>query len=203
MPNLNIEEIKKLKKGELCGLIFAVIAGIACVALVVLFAIAIARSDSDLRLCACGVCIPVISVCSIIIAICNLKYGKALDKLIKTYVQEVFIENAALMHPERDSLTYYLSNEGNDFFVKANNFKELITFDFSAFGKLSFTRKAAISTAIIERLGATYCRLMERGGKYKWVSYCVIKDGKQGKSVSIIENGTPDKKIYKNYLKQR
>ena len=136
-------------------------------------------------------------------AICNLKYGRTLDRIIKNYVQEVFIENAALMHPERDNLTYYISNEGNGFFVKTNNFKELITFDFSAFGKLSLTRKATITTAIIDRLGATFCRLMERGGKYKTVSYCAVKDGKQGKTVNIIENGTPDKKIYKNYLKRQ
>lgn len=203
MPILNTEEIKKLKKGELYGLIAAVFAGIACASLIVLFAVAIARANGDLRLYACGICIPVISVCSIIIAICNLKYGRALDRIIKKYVQDVFVENAALMHPERDSLTYYISNEGNEFSVKANNFKELITFDFSAFGKLSLTRKAAISTAIIERLGATFCRLIERGGKYKTVSYCAVKDGKQGKTVNIIENGTPEKRAYKNYLKQQ
>ncbi len=203
MAIINTEEVKKLKKGELWGLIAAVFAGIACVALIVLFAIAIARSDSDLRLYATGICIPVISVCSIIIAICDLKYGKPLVRIIKNYVQEVFIENAALMHPERDTLFYFISNEGNEFFVKTNNFKELITFDFSAFGKLSLTRKATIASAIIDRLGATFCRLMERGGKYKTVSYCAVKDGKQGKTINIIENGTPDKKIYKNYLKRQ
>ena len=203
MPNLNTEEIKKLKKGELGGVISAVFGGIACVALIVLFSIAIARSDSDLRFITVSICIPVISVCSIIIAICNHKYGQPLDRITKNYVQEVFIENAALMHPERDSITYYISNEGNRFFVKTNNFKEVITFDFSAFGKLSLTRKATITTAIVNRLGATFCRLMERGGKYKNVSYCAVKDGKQGKTINIIENGTPDKKIYKNYLKQQ
>lgn len=203
MANLNTEEIKKLKKGELCGLIAVIIAGIACVAVIVLFAIAIARADSDLRFYACGICIPVIGIFTIISAIFNLKYGRALDRIIKNYVQEVFIENAALMHPERDSLTYYISNEGNAFYIKTNNFKEVITFDFSAFGKLSLTRKAAISTAIIERLGATFCRLSERGGKYKNVAYCAVKDGKQSKTVNIIENGTPDKKFYKNYLKQK
>lgn len=203
MANLNTEEIKKLKKGELGGVIAAVFAGIACVALIVLFAVAIARADSDLRLYACGICIPVISVCSIIIAVCDFKYGKPLIRIIKNYVQEVFIENAALMHPEKDNITFYISNEGNEFYVKANNFKELITFGFSAFGKLSLTRKAAISTAIIDRLGATFCRLVARGNKYKTVSYCAVKDGNQGKTINIIENGTPDKKIYKNYLKNQ
>ena len=203
MANLNTEEIKKLKKGELFGLIAAVGAGIACAALIVLFAVAIALSENDLRIYACSICIPVIGVCSLITAICNLKYGRALDRIIKNCVQEVLIENASLMHPERDSLTYYISNEGNEFFIKTNNFKEIITFDFSAFGKLSLSRKATITTSIIERLGATFCKLSERGGKYKNISYCAVKDGKQCKTINIIENGTPDKKAYKNYLKQK
>ncbi|MDE7168255.1 MAG: hypothetical protein K2O28_05335 [Clostridia bacterium] len=203
MANLNTEEIKKLKKGELGGLIVAVFDGIACVALIVFFSIAIARSDEYLRLYTCSICIPLMSTCSIIIAICNNKYNKPLDRIIKNYVQEVLIENAALMHPERDNIAYYISNEGNEFFVKTNNFKEVIIFDFSAFGKLSLARKATITAAIINRLGATFCRLMERGGKYKTVSYCAIKDGNQSKTINIIENGTPDKKIYKNYLKQQ
>ena len=202
MANLNTEEIKKLKKGEVCGLIATCAAGITLVALGVLLIIAAVRENSDLRLCAALLCLPT-GLFSLIAAICNLKYGKSLDGIIKNYVRDVFVENAELMHPERDSLTYYISNDGNKFFVKANNFKEMITFDFSAFGKLSIVKKAAISTVIIERLGATFCRLMERGGKYKTVSYCVTKDGKQGKTVSIIENGTPDKKIYKSYLKQQ
>ena len=202
MVIINTEEVKKLKKGELGGLIVAVFDGIACVALIVFFSIAIARSDEYLRLYASLLCLPV-GIFSLIAAICNLKYGKALDRIIKNYVQEVFIENAALMHPERDTLFYFISNDGNEFFVKTNNFKELITFDFSAFGKLSLTRKATIASAIIDRLGATFCRLIERGGKYKTVSYCAVKDGKQGKTINIIENGTPDRKIYKNYLKQQ
>lgn len=202
MATLNTEEIKRLKKGELWGQIALICAGIvlaACFALCIVF---IVRQDDNLRLVALGLCLPV-GVFALIAAICNLKFGRPLDRIVKNYVQDVLIENAALMHPERDNLTYYISNEGNEFFIKANNFKEVITFDFSAFGKLSLARKATITTAIIDRLGATYCRLMERGGKYKTVSYCAVKDGKQGKTINIIENGTPDKKIYKNYLKQQ
>ena len=202
MAKLNTEEIKKLKKGELWGLIATGAAGIVLTAIGVLCIVAVVREDSTLRLCASILCLPT-GIFSLIAAICNLKYGKALDRIIKNYVQEVFIENAELMHPERDNITYYISNEGNGFFVKTNNFKEVITFDFSAFGKLSLTRKAAISTAIIDRLGATFCRLVERGNKYKTVSYCAVKDGNQGKTINIIEDGTPDKKIYKNYLKQQ
>ncbi len=203
MANLNTEEIKRLKKGEFCGLLATVGSGIACIELIVFLSVAIALSRIDFRIYALGVCIPLMGVFALLAAIFNYKYGKPLDRIIKNYVQEVFIENAALMHPERDNVTYYISNDGNSFFVKTNNFKELIAFDFSAFGKLSLSRKATITTAIIDRLGATFCRLMERGGKYKTVSYCAVKDGKQSKTINIIENGTPDKKIYKNYLKRQ
>lgn len=203
MSNLNTEEIKRFKKGEFCGLLATVGAGVACIELIVFLSVAIALSRIDLRIYALGVCIPLMGVFALLATVFNLKYGKALDRIINNYVRDIFVENAALMHPERDSLTYYISNDGRQFFVKANNFKELITFDFSAFGKLSAVRKATITTAIIERLGTTYCRLMERGGKYKTVSYAVIKNGTQSKTVNIIENGAPDKKIYKNYLKQQ
>ncbi|MDE7082902.1 MAG: hypothetical protein K2O89_04275 [Clostridia bacterium] len=202
MPNLNTEEIKKLKKGELWGLIALICAGIVCVALFVVFAVAIALSDNGLRIYGSLLCIP-LGVFTAVAAVCNLKYGKALDRIIKNYVRDVFIENVALMHPERDSLTYFISNDGWIFSVRTNNFKEQIIFDFSAFGRLSLIRKASITTAIIEKLGSTFCRLIERGGKYKSVAYSVFKNGKQGKTVYIIENGAPDKKAYKIYRKQK
>ena len=193
MPNLNTEEIKKLKKGELWGLIALSFAGISCVAAIVFFALAIARPDDGFRIYGSILCAP-LSIFAAVAAVCNLKYGRAIDKIIKNYVRDVFIENAALMHPERDSLTYYISNDGWEFSIKANNFKERIIFDFSAFGKLSAIRKSSVTTTIIERLEWSYCRLYERG---------VIKSGKQGKTFNIIENGTPDKKAYKDYKKQQ
>ena len=202
MPNLNTEEIKKLKKGELWGLIALSFAGISCVAAIVFFALAIARPDDGFRIYGSILCAP-LSIFAAVAAVCNLKYGRAIDKIIKNYVRDVFIENAALMHPERDSLTYYISNDGWEFSSKANNFKERIIFDFSAFGKLSAIRKSSVTTTIIERLEWSYCRLYERGGTYKTVSYAVIKSGKQGKTFNIIENGTPDKKAYKDYKKQQ
>lgn len=202
MADVNTEEIKKLRKGELLGLIATIAAGITLIALGVLLIIAAVREDSVLRLCALLLCLPV-GIFSLIAAVCNLKYGRALDRTVKNYVQDGFIENAALMHPERDSLTYYVSGDGLKFYVKTNNFKEQIIFDFSAFGKLSAVRRASVFTAIVERLSATYCRLYERGGKYKSVSYAVIKKGKQGKTVFIIENGEPEKKTYKHYVKQK
>ena len=202
MANLNTEEIKKLKKGELWGVVALIGAGVSFIATIVLFVVAVTLDIEGLRNYGSLLAIP-IAIFTATAAVCNLTYGRALDRIIKNYVQEVLIENASLMHPERDSLTYYISNEGNEFFIKANNFKEIITLDFSAFGKLSLSKKATVTTAIVERLGATFCKLLERGGKYKNVSYCAVKDGKQGKIIYIIENGAPDKKAYKNYLKQK
>ena len=203
MANLNTEEIKKLKAREKIGVIALVGCAVVCACFIAVYIFASDKDLSDLKLAYLiwsPIALAILASCA---AICNLKYGRALDRIIKNYVQEIFIENASLMHPERDSLTYYISNDGAEFYVKANNFKEQIIFDFSAFGKLSLSRKATIISAIVERLGTTYCKLFERGGKYKNVSYCAVKDGKQGKFINIIENGTPDKKIYKNYLKQK
>ena len=203
MATINTEEVKKFKAREKIGVIALIGCVVVCACFIAVFIFASVKDLPDLKL-AYLIWSPIaLAILAGIAAFYNLKYGRAIDRMIKNYVQEVFIENAALMHPERDNITYYISNEGTQFFVKTNNFKEVITFDFSAFGKLSLARKATITAAIIDRLGATFCRLMERGGKYKTVSYCAIKDGKQGKTINIIENGTPDKKIYKNYLKQQ
>ena len=203
MATINTEEVKKFKAREKIGVIALIGCVVVCACFIAVFIFASVKDLPDLKL-AYLIWSPIaLAILAGIAAFYNLKYGRAIDRIIKNYVQEILIENAALMHPERDNIIYYISNESNEFFVKTNNFKELITFDFSAFGKLSLARKATITAAIIDRLGATFCRLMERGGKYKTVSYCAIKDGNQGKTINIIENGTPDKKIYKNYLKQQ
>lgn len=203
MPNLNAEEIKKLKKRELIGLIALIGCIVASVCFIVLFIIATVRGDNNLKI-ATLIWYPfAIAILSLIAAIYNLKFGKALEHITKNYVQDVFVENATLMRPERDSLTYYISGDGERFYVKVNNFKEEIIFDFSAFGKISAVKRANIYSAIIDRLGATFCRLYERGGKYKTVTYAVKKGEKQGKLIPIIENGSPDKRIYKNYRKSK
>lgn len=203
MADLNTEEIKKLKAREKIGVIALVGCVAVCACFIAIYIFASIKDLPGLKL-AYLIWSPIaLAILAGIAAFYNLKYGKRIDRIIRNYVRDVFIENAALMHPERDSLTYYISSEGGQYFVKANNFKERIIFDFSAFGKLSLARKATITTAIVDRLGITFCRLMERGGKYDSVSYRVIKDGKQGKIIAIIENGAPDKKAYKSYLKQQ
>lgn len=203
MANLNKEEIKSLKRKELYGTVALAFCGAVCAYFIICFTIAQVHDNYVLRLTTLIIAPVLLLIGAGFSAFINVKFGGKLDRLIKTYVRDVFIENASLMRPERDSLTYTLSYDGCLAEIKVNNFKEKIIFDFSALGKLSAVRRAGITTAIIERLEATFCRLAERGGKYSSVTYCVIKSGSKAKSVSVIENGVPDKKAYKNYLKTK
>ena len=203
MTNLNEQEIKKLKTGELTGIIAVIGCAAVCACFIAVYTFASVKNLQNLKL-AFLIWSPIaLVILAGVAAFFNLKYGKAMDRLIKDYVRDIFVENAALMHPERSELTYNVDFEGTTAYVKANNFKERITFDFSAFKKLSATRRANITVSIIERLETTFCRLAERGGKYTSVSYIINKNGSSGKPAYIIENGAPDKKAYKNYLKNR
>lgn len=145
---------------------------------------------------------PVLAVIFISVsAYCNLKYGALMDRVISRYVQAVLVENAALLHPERDSLTFYIEVVGSCVHLRVNGYKEKIVFDFSAFGKLSFFKRAQVVTAVISRLSATFFRLYERGTYYKKVDFSVATDGKPEKG-NIIFNGKPDEKAYRAYLKK-
>lgn len=203
MATLNAEEIKKLKRGELIGHIFAGVSAAALIYFAVCFTIAQVMDLPALRFSTL-ICAPIILALSAAVsAYCNLKFGGQIDKLTEAYVQEVFVENAALMHPEKEILNFYFSYEGNSVISKVNKFKEEIIFDFSAFGKLSAARRSQISSTIVTRLCNTFLRLYERGAKYKTVSYAVRAGGKEGKSVYIILDGEPDKKAYRAYLKTK
>ena len=50
MANMNTDEIKKLKKGELCGQIATGAAGVALIALGVLLIVAVVLDNADFRL---------------------------------------------------------------------------------------------------------------------------------------------------------
>ena len=203
MTNLNEQEIKKLRTGEIIGVIALIGCAVVCIGFIITYTVASVKNLETLKL-AFLIWSPIaLVILAGIAAFFNLKYGKAMDRLIKNYVREVFVENAELMHPERSELTYTLSFEETTVYVKANNFKERIVFDFSVFKKLSLTRRANITVAIVERIETTFCRLAERGGKYSSVCYVVDRNGTKGKPAYVIENGVPDKKAYKNYLKNR
>ena len=105
MPNLNMEEIKKLKQGELIGLIALIGCAVVCVAFVCTFTVASVKGLAELKL-AFLIWSPIaVAILAGVAAFFNLKYGKALDRLTKDYIQSVFVEDAELMRPERDSLT--------------------------------------------------------------------------------------------------
>lgn len=196
---LSTEKIKKLKTGETVGYVFAGVCAAGLAFFIIAFTTAQALEIVPLRLAAL-IAAPVIMVLSAgVSAFCNLKFGNALDSEISAYVQSVLIDNAALMHPERDSLTFTVGFEGSTAYLKVNGYKDRIPFDFSALGKLSAMRRSSLSTVITSKLGAAFCRLAERGAQYKSVE-CAVS-GK--KPVQIISDGAPDKKIYREYLKTR
>ena len=201
MEELNAEKIKKLKRGEAVGTAAIVVCGLITAAFIVCFTIAQVLNINSLRLISI-ILLPILLLAAVgVAAYCNLKFGRELDKIIKNHVKNVLIENAALMHPERNVLTFGISVNQTFAEIKVNNFKETVRFDFSAFNKLSPAKKSAVTEAIAERLNITFCRLYERGVNYTTVSYFQISDKKQGKVSYIIENGQPDKRAYKTYLK--
>lgn len=205
MAELNAEKIKKLKRGELVGTVATVFCAVVLVYFAVGFAVARTMEIRALEL-AVLITAPVLEVAGIVCAaLCSYKFGGEIDRLVRQYVLDVCVENAALMHPERDSLSFYIALDETSVTIKVNNFKELITFDFSAFGKLTLTRKINVLTEIENRLRATFCRLYERGASYKDVGWAERAGTrrKSGKTVYIIQNGVPETKAYKAYLKSK
>ncbi len=203
MAVLNAEEIKILKKREAVGYVSAGISAAAFIYFAVCFAVAQIMDLPALRLSTL-ICAPVIAaVAAAVSAYCNLKFGGKTEKLVAEYVRGVFVENAPLMHPEKEILDFGFCFQGSKVILKVNKFKEEIIFDFSAFGKLSAVRRSSVSAAISNRLSHTFCLLAERGAKYKAVSYTACAGEKQGKPVYIILNGVPDKKAYRAYLKTK
>lgn len=201
MEELNAEKIKKLKLGETCGNIAVIFCGALLAAFIACFSVAQVSDIYVLRIVSLSVFPALLAVCAALAAYCNLKFGRALNAEIKRYVKDVLIENAPLMHPDRESLAFAVSVGDSSAEIKVNNFKETIKFDFSAFGKLSLARKSAVGEAIAEKLNATFCRLYERGARYNSVSYYRTDGRKKSKAVCVIENGEPDKRAFKMYLK--
>lgn len=199
MAQLDRQKIKKLEIGETCG---TVAVGFCCAAFIyfiVLFSLSWVKGDQNLTVILWATAPALLAITIGAAAFCNIKYGRTIEKLITKYVLQVFVEQAKLMHPERDSLTFSLEVVGKTVEVTVNAYKEKIIFDFTAFNKFSTFRKMTVLKTIADKLAATFCRLYERGAGYKSVEY----RQKKGKTVKVISNGVPDKKIMKNYLKNR
>ncbi len=198
------ERLKKLLKGERTGNI----AIGACAILLIYFAAGFAVGKfCDIYALKLSTLIiaPVLSVIAAgVAAYCNVKFGGEIDKVINGYVRDIFIENAKLMHPEKDSLTFYCRLYDDSAEISVNNYKEKILFDFSAFKKLSPLRKSTVAAAITTRLCVTFLKLnLQRGAKYSSVSYTARADKSGGKRAYIINGGKPDKKALKIYYKNK
>ena len=204
MAEFNRDQISKLKKGERIGTVATCFCGAVLIYFIVCFPIAYFKEIALLETIVWATAAPLMAVGIAISAFCNLKFGRDIDKAIKKYVVEVFVENAAAMHPERDSLSFFLAINGNCVEVTVNGYKEKIVFDFSVFGRFSAARKIAALNAITERLCATFCRLYERGSDFKSVNYLEKSNRrKAGKTVPIIADGKPDVRAMKTYLKSK
>lgn len=202
MVILDEKKIADIRRGELFGYLFLAVAAAGVIIFTVCYPIARVKDLSTLLLLS-YILPPVLTALGAAgAAVCNIKYGGQEDRLISKYVLDICLENPQAMHPERDSLTFYIEPDGCKFLMHANGYKENLVFDFSAFKKLSLMRKAAITTEICNRLTVSFCRLYERGAKYREVNY-TVNGGKKNKVVPIITDGVPDKKSFKIYLKNK
>ena len=203
MVTLDEKKIADIKRGELIGYICLAVAVAGVIFFAVCYPIARVKDLSSLLLLSYILSPLLIALGAVGAAMCNTKFGGTGDKLIRTYILDVCLENPQAMHPERDSLTFYIELENCTFSMHANGYKESLIFDFSAFKWLGPMRRAAIATEICNRLTATFCRLYERGAKYKDVNYTIKFGRKKSKLVPIITDGVPDKKSFKIYLKNK
>lgn len=204
VPAIDAEKVKKLTRGELIGNIATIFCAVALVYFAIGFAVGWTYELYALKLSTLIVAPVLIVAAAGAAAYCNIKFGNATEKIINDYVRDVLIHNAALIHPERDSLTFFCRLNDDSAEIKVNSYKEKIVFDFSAFGKLSPMRKTTVASAITNRLCVTFCRLViERGAKYLSVNYTARTEKKNSKVAYIIKNGEPDKKAAKIYYKNK
>ena len=199
---LDEDRVKKVKLGDLIGFICLGVAAAGVLFFAIFYPVAKSQ-NSETLLNLAYILAPVLIILGATgAAICNIKFGGEGDRLIHKYVLDVCLEKPEVMHPERDSLTFYIEYADCKFTMHANGYNEGLTFDFSAFNKLGPMRKSEIATEICNRLVISFCRLYKHGSQYTEVSY-VLKNGSKEKTVPIIVNGEPDPKAYKIYLKTK
>ena len=201
MANLQ-GDLKKLKLGELIGTIATCFCGVILIFFVVGISVSSAKNMEDFQLITIILSASLMAISATVSAVCNIKFGGAIDKSVKKYIVDTFIENAESLHPERNSLSFYIALNESVIELTVNGYKEKIIFDFSPLGKLSFMRKAFIVSEIETRLCVTFIRLYNRGAKYSDVGFAE-RSGKKSKIDFIIKDGQPDKKAYRYYLKNK
>lgn len=203
MVVLDEDKVKKVKLGDLIGYICLAVAAAGAIFFAVCYPIARVQNLNSL-LNVTYIFAPVLIIIGATgAAICNIKFGGENDRLIHKYVLDVCLENPEVMHPERDSLTFFIELEDCKFVMRTNGYNEGLTFDFSAFKRLGPMRKSEIATEICNRLIISFCRLYKHGSQYREVNYVLKTSGKEGKNVPIIVDGKPDPKAYKIYLKTK
>lgn len=202
MANLQ-GNIKKLRTGEITGIVATYLCGAVLAFFVIGIAISSVQKLETLQLVTIIVSAVLMAIFATTAAVCSIKFGGALDKAIKKYILDVCVENAAKLHPERQSLSFYIESEGSTAELTVNGYKEKIIFDFTPIGRISFMRRAFIVSEIETRLCVTFCRLYNRGATYTDVGFAERKDKKKRKIDFIIKDGTPDKKAYRYYLKNK
>ncbi len=204
MAKIDAEQYLKLKKGETAGLISTAVCAAAVIYFAVVFSIGWVRQNALLQTLAWAIAPAAAAISVAFAAFCNIKFGRKTEKLVKNYVRDVLIENAAAMHPEKESISFLITVREREIGLKANNHKDEIIFDLSELGKISSARKLNMVSAIEETLVATFIRLYERGSVYKSVDYGERSlKGKRGKTVYIIKDGKPETAAYKRYLKNK
>lgn len=203
MVNLDGQKIAKIKRGEIIQLISLCVAAAGVIFFTVTYVLARVQQSDALKTVSFAVSPILIAVGSLIAAVFNLKYGRLSEKLIRQYILDTCLEHPEAMHPEKDSLTFYISVDGCIFSMTANGYKDGLTFDFSKYKWLSKMHKSAIVYEIGLRLTVSFCRLFERGAKYKNVNYTIDRKSKKQKLVPIITDGIPDRKSFKIYLKNK
>ena len=205
MAQLDAQRIKKAKRGELCGTIAIFFCAAVLIYFAAVFSVSWITKNSVLQTLVFCTAPPLAVIGTAVAAFCNIKFGGELDRATEKYIRDVMVENAALMHPERDSLSFRINLVENQAEIAVNGYKEKIIFDFSAFGKLGLSRKAAILSAIQSRITITFMILWERGSQYKSVAFTGngASRRKDGKVIPIITDGKPEKSAVRHYLQHK
>lgn len=204
MAQLDDLKIRKLRRGEIAGEFATAFSALALIWFIVGFSVYSVKHIAALGTAVWSSAPPLLVIGVAAAAFCNLKYGGALDREVKDYVTAALVENARALHPEKKSLSFYITPMQSSVELSVNDFKEKVVFDFSALGKLTGMRKLSVVDAVERSLSHAFIRLAERGEEFTSVSYTEVNPaGKRRKAVPVITGGVPDKKALKEYYKNR
>lgn len=201
MTDTEIKKYKSLVAGERAGIACTVCCACIFIAAIIMFTVGALQNNEILKIFALAVCPVIMLLCIAASAYCYFTYGRQKEKMLKAFVSNILIENASALRSDRSSLSYTITVEKGKAYLKANDFKNSVVFDFTPLGK-NAVGASEIALTVTGTLSNTFCRLYDRGAEYKSVSYRLSYDGKTKKTVPVITDGVPDKNAYKAYLKK-